>query len=213
MLTFKTVFRSFFFFFGIIICFKITIGGSFCPDAVQLSTQVKCTLSWPVVYSVMDDSPLVNSPSERQVKRQRYFNHIYDSQLSLSEWICGSNFILIVGRELLTQSHLFHDGSQKSETPRWSTCEIFNLLFSGDCFGFQLDLHGGNTSALCSLCAQPVFKNVFKFGPSTFMTSESFYRLFALGQFFTLPHPMSNVHCQAYVLYFFPQQPDWLPLT
>ncbi|KAJ4940327.1 hypothetical protein JOQ06_026635, partial [Pogonophryne albipinna] len=45
--------------FGIVIRLKITIGGSFNPDAVQPRTQVKFVLSWPVVLNVMDDSPFL----------------------------------------------------------------------------------------------------------------------------------------------------------
>ena len=40
--------------FGMVIHLKITIGGSFCLDALQLRTQVKCVLSWPVVFNVTD---------------------------------------------------------------------------------------------------------------------------------------------------------------
>lgn len=56
-------------------CLKITIGGSFSPDAVQSvhPTHVKCVLSCPVVSTC-----LVNNPSLRQVKRRRYFIHTHD---------------------------------------------------------------------------------------------------------------------------------------
>uniref|UniRef100_A0A3B4A3A0 Uncharacterized protein n=1 Tax=Periophthalmus magnuspinnatus TaxID=409849 RepID=A0A3B4A3A0_9GOBI len=45
--------------FGIVICLKVTIGGSFGLDAVQLSTQMKCICSWPGVFNVTANSPFL----------------------------------------------------------------------------------------------------------------------------------------------------------
>lgn len=45
--------------FNIVMRLKITMDGGFCPDAVHARTQVKCVLSWPVVFSNTDDAPVL----------------------------------------------------------------------------------------------------------------------------------------------------------
>ena len=77
--------------------------------------------------------------------------------LCFNEFVEVFNFFLIVRRELLTESgpcpnrQVFP--SHKSETSWRPTFEIFNINFAGDCFGFQLDLYNGCTSATCSVCS------------------------------------------------------------
>lgn len=117
LLTFTTIsFESFS--FGIVIHLKITIGWKLLSGCCAAqNTSEMCSLMASCFQCDGRVTFFVYTPSERQVKGQRYFIHIHDVVWSdgilgypcLNEFAEVCNFFLLVRRELLTQSRALID--------------------------------------------------------------------------------------------------------
>lgn len=185
---------SFFFFFSAdrVSCLKVTIGGSFSPDAVQNvhPTHVKRVLSCPVVFTcltvlvwgksnVKDTSSILmmsSGPTE--------FSAI---SVSVNLWKLAFFFIVAgrcwqkVARALIDRPFLSH----KSQRPRWSTYKIFNIPFRWRLF--WLSVRSARWLRLSS--QHSLLKNVFNFSHLLVLLLKAFIVFFSLSHVFTLPSP------------------------
>lgn len=140
----------------------------------------------------------VDSPSERQLKRQRHFIHVQDifkidgtfNNIWLSE--CAEALVFPCSGEGVADTELFllwWTGLfvSKPETPWRAPSEIFNVHFGHGCFCFQAKQHGDNYSAIEPLCVHLVFQNVF------LAWAICFHYLWVL--FFVFIHSLSSSFC------------------
>lgn len=153
------------FLFGIVICLKITISGSFSPDAVQPRTQVKFGLSCPDVLGVMDDSPFLLMVLVRGRSKDRGTTSMFMISSSPMEY---SSFFLCMNSQKFVIFSSWSGGS----------CWVVRALMESSFRLINLRHHDGppvksaqskHPGRLLSVCVHPVFKSVVKFRPSAFI--------------------------------------------